>query len=109
MKNTIMTVLSVLLFATVALGADVTLKWDVAQDATGYKIYKSTDQGATWDAGVDVGNVTTYLYPGVPDAGLVLFRASAYNANGESIKYKSGCWYNGALSPPDQPTGLGMD
>jgi hypothetical protein len=99
----------VLFFAGLALGADATLKWDPSEGATGYKIYQSTDQGATWDAGVDVGNVTEYLYQGIPDTGLVMFRASAYNASGESIKYGSGCWYNGSFAPPEQPSGLGMD
>lgn len=89
--------------------ADVHLEWDVAANAAGYKIYMSIDNGQTWDDGMDVGNVTDFVYPNVPDAGRVLFRASAYNSHGEAIRYTAGSWYCGDCTPPYKPSGLGVE
>jgi len=98
----------VLMFAVTAFAADVTLKWEASAEATGYKVYKSLDTGATWDAGIDVGNVTTYVYIGVEETGLVLFRVSAYNTSGETISTWSGAWYNKLWQPPLSAQGLGV-
>jgi len=84
----------------IAQAAEVTLKWEASADATGYKVYKSLDSGTTWDAGVDVGDVTEYIYTGVEETGLVLFRVSAYNSFGETISYWSGAFYNHLWLPP---------
>ena len=85
------------------------MSWDASDGATGYKIYHSSDMGTTWDAGTDVGNVTTCVMPNVPDSGLQLYRASAYNANGEATRLNAGVWYWGdAPGPPPQPTGIGI-
>ena len=92
----------------VAQAADVTLSWDASTGATGYKLYKSLDIGKTWDTGVDVGNVTTFEYKDVEETGLVLFRASAYNTQGEAINYWAGCWYNHKWRPPESTGGLGI-
>ena len=100
-------ILFVILFATAAFSADVPLKWEVTPDATGYKIYMSTD-GQTWDAGKDVGNVTSYLYKDVPEDKMILFKGSAYNANGEEIKHWAGVWYDHTKKPPEAMTGLGI-
>ena len=94
---------------SMAQAADVTLKWDVSTGVTGYKIYKSEDLRATWDTGVDVGNVTTYTYIGVREDGPVDFRVSAYNATGEAIRYWSGAWYDHTFMPPDDPGGAGIE
>lgn len=99
------TLLTILIFlcASVAQAADVEMGWDEVTDATGYKIYMSTDQGASWDLGTDVGLAQQdpdnsqrriYTYPNVPEDILILFMGSAYNANAETIKTWSGCWYN---------------
>lgn len=97
-----------LLSALPAAAADVSLSWDASADAAGYKIYVSADNGATWDAGTDVGNVTGHTYPGVPEDGLILFRVGAYNSQGETIRYEAGAWYNGAWTPPLAASGLGI-
>ena len=94
------------LFCTPAMAADVELIWESAALATGYKVYQSTDAGSTWDAGTDVGNVTTYELVGVPDSGLVLFRISAYNSYGETITSWQGGWYCGDWMPPQASIGL---
>lgn len=96
------------LWAGFAYAADLTLRWDASADATGYKIYQSTDSGATWDAGTDVGNVTEYTITGVPDSGLVLFRVAAYNSQGEAVRLEAGAWYNGDWKPPKAAGGLGI-
>ena len=101
-------ILFLLFIPTICHATDVTLKWDAATGATGYKLYQSTDNGATWDAGVDVGNVTSYVYPNVPESGLVLFRVSAYNATDEAVRYEAGAWYNFLWKPPQATSGLGV-
>ena len=95
MKKVLAILAMVLMLCTPALAADVELQWEPAALATGYKIYTSTDNGATWDAGLDVGNVTTYELTGVPDTGLIMWRLSAYNGYGETITSWQGGWYCG--------------
>jgi len=97
-----------LLFNLPAFGADVVLKWDASTGATGYKIHKSIDQGVTWSTAIDVGNVTTYTYTSVEENTLVLFRASAYNAVGESVRTWSGAWYDHRNKPLPAPSGTGI-
>ena len=97
-----------ILIASVAYGADKQLNWDAAAGATGYKIYMSIDNAVTWDAGIDVGNVTTYLYTNIPDTGVVLFRFSAYNVNGEAIRYDSMVAHCGDCGPPQAVPGVGI-
>lgn len=97
-----------LLFTNIALAVDATLAWEVSEGSTGYKIYKSLDNGVTWDTGIDVGNVTNYLYTGIEETGLVLFRVSAYNTAGDTINYWSGAWFNYLWLPPLSAQGLGI-
>jgi hypothetical protein len=98
----------ILLFPTSCFAADVVLRWDASIGATGYKIYKSEDNGVTWGTGLDVGNVTTHTYTNVIETKLVLFRISAYNASVESIRLWSGAWYDHRLKPVMAPTGAGI-
>ena len=93
-----------------AFAADVPVKWDPVLEATGYKVYQSInpcDAIPTW---IEVANVTdvTVIIPDVPDSGMVLFRVSAYNSNGESIRYWSGAWYRGDWKPLESPGGTGI-
>jgi len=108
MKKILAVLAMVLMFTGTVFAADVQLKWEVAADATGYNIYKSLDNGATWDTGIDVGNVTEYIYTGVEETGLVLFKVSAYNAVGETVSDWSGAWYNKLWMPPLSAQGLGV-
>lgn len=101
-------ILLIVLFATSVWAADVTMSWDASEGATGYKIYQTVDNGLTWDAGTDVGNVTQYTVINVPDSGLVLFKVSAYNTQNESIRSWSGAWYNGDWKL-DSPSGAGIE
>jgi hypothetical protein len=91
-----------------ALAADVSMAWDAVNGATGYKIYMSTDLRATWDTGLDVGNVTSFVYPNVDETLPADFKISAYNANGESISDWRGAWYDHTKLPVDYPSGLGV-
>ena len=108
MKKVLLALL-ILTVATPAISADVVLSWNASAPATGYKLYQSVDQGATWDAGTDVGNVTNHLILNVPDSGLVLFRVGAYNTFGESIRTWSGAWYNGDWQLPASVGGTGIE
>jgi len=108
MFKTLFLSLVFIFLASLALAADVDLKWEASSGATGYKIQKSVDLGVTWATAVDVGNVTTFKYLNVEENVLVLFRASAYNAAGESIRTWSGAWYDHRKKPVASPTGTGI-
>jgi len=95
--------------AFTAQAADKTMSWSASAGADGYKIYKSEDLGVTWDAGIDVGNVTTYTYTNIIETDFVLFRISAYNGTAEIVRYDDGIWYNGTFQPPAIPSGYGME
>lgn len=83
------------LFASIAYSADVTLTWDASDGAIGYKVYISVDNGVTWTEARDVENILICTLTNVPDKGLLLFKVSAYNANGEAVRDWSGAWFNG--------------
>lgn len=106
--NKLVLLLSALVFSSLAQSADVLMRWDSVQGATGYKIQNSTDLGASWDGGVDVGDVTTYTYLAVPDTGIQMFRAVAYNAQGESVRWDAGAWHCGDCGPPPPAGALGV-
>lgn len=108
MKRLLLIAAMIMFFATTVFAVDATLNWDISEGSTGYKIYKSLDSGITWDAGIDVGNVLTYLYTGIEETGLVIFRVSAYNGFGETINYWSGAWFNYLWLPPLASQGLGI-
>ena len=93
----------------IAQAAEITLTWGSAENATGYKIYKSLDNGETWDAGTDIGNVTTYVYD-AEETGLILFRISAYNNIGiETINTWAMAAYNHLWRPPAMARRLGIE
>jgi len=108
MFKTLFLSLVFIFMVSAALAADVTLKWDPSTGAIGYKIQKSVDLGVTWLAAIDVGNVTTYVYTSVEENVLVIFRASAYNAAGESIRTWSGAWFDSRKKPVIAPSGQGV-
>ena len=98
-----------ILFATPSFAAEVTLQWDAVDNATGYRIYSSTDNGESWGSAIEVGNKTTFTVMDVPDNGRVLFAVSAFNANGESIRYDAGVFYCKDCTPPSAPSGIGVE
>jgi len=108
MLKAILLVLIFFLLTSPLYAADVLLKWDPSEGATGYKIQKSIDLAVTWTTPIDVGNVTTYTYTSIEETTMVLFRASAYNAVGESIRTWSGAWYDHRLKPINSPSGTGI-
>lgn len=101
-------VLIALLIAVPCFAADITVKWDGAQGATGYKLYQSTDGGTTWTLVADVGNVLQRAVTGVAEDRMVFYRVGAYNATGETIRYEAGAWYDFRKKPPGNPSGAGI-
>ena len=114
MKNLLLVLIAVLFLLVGYIGfanaADVKLAWDAnsESDLAGYKVYMSVDHGATWAPGVDVGSVTAHTYPDVSDTGLILFRVSAYNTYGETIRYEAGAWYCKDFLPVLAPSCAGV-
>lgn len=99
--------LMILLLPGLAFTADIPLRWDVVDGADGYKIHRSVDQGVTWDVVADLAVTETVLLD-QPDSGLVLYRVSSYNANGETLRSWSGAWYNKDWQPPADPGNTGI-
>jgi len=94
-----------------AYAADVTLKWDSAAGADGYKLEQAASPYGPWqeatDAdGIDSDTVATIL--NVPDTGVTYFRVGAYNAQGQTINYKGLAAYCADCGPPDAATGAGI-
>ena len=102
-------ILAVFFMAVQAEAIDLEMAWNASANADSYKLYMSTDLGQSWSVGVDVGNVLTYVYPAVPDTGMVLFRVSAYNSQGEAVSYDRGAWYNRDFAPPAPAAGFGIN
>ena len=107
MKRVILITLAMVLMASISLAADVNLRWDAVTGVTGYKIYMSLDNCATWLAPKDVGNVLVYTYVGVPDTMLVHFKVSAYKTGSETITNHMGAWWDSRLMPLGTPVSLG--
>jgi fibronectin type 3 domain-containing protein len=70
--------------ATPAGSSVIGVSWITTLLATGYRIQRSLDAGATWvDAGV-VDDTTWVFYDGVPSEETIHYRVIAFNAYGES-------------------------
>jgi hypothetical protein len=102
-----------LLFAVPVVAAGVTLQWNPVDFAvcgsdptqSGYKIYKSTDDGVTKTlAGQVDSNTVTFAYTETGNAKLCYF-ATAYNQTGESGYSTPACAYISNVTPAP-PSGL---
>ena len=110
LKRAIAILIWFVLFVSLAWADDVHLKWDSAEGVEGYKIQMLVVENNTdWGPTTDVGNVTETIVTDVPATGLVLFRVSAYNKNGETINTTAGAWYNATWIAPDKPIALGVE
>lgn len=89
--------------------ADLKLSWDPSDGATGYRVQISTDLGKTWSEPNDAGDSVTLTWMGAPDTGLILFRVSAYNSQGEAVNYNKGAWYRGDRGAPAMASSLGLE
>ena len=106
-----------------AHAADVQISWMASDGATGYILEASVDNGQSWSLSVDTGliapiNYTAgtvtlslcyYAWTGLPDAGLVLIRVTAYNSFGQTINTSSGAWINKTWVSPPMPSGVGVN
>jgi hypothetical protein len=113
MKNLIVALAIVFVFCGLAHAAEVTLTWNPVDFAvcgsdpakSGYKVYKSTDEGATKILSGSVDSTAlTFTYIETGNAKLCYF-ATAYNQFGESGYSEPACVYVSNV-PPAAPTGL---
>ena len=98
-----MKVLIILLaFVSSAYAADYNITFKYIENASVYKLYSSYDNGASWDAGVEIPQPETvsqacplvnYKVTDLPNSGLVLFKIKAIDAQGYSLHYNGKNWY----------------
>lgn len=106
MKACLIGLVLALIIITPAFGVDVELKWDPVSGATGYKVYRSIDNGTNCTVVTTEGVTgTTAKLPGQPEDRMILFRVSAYDSNSEAVRYWSGACYNHRLKPVAAPGG----
>ena len=115
MKKLLMAILLVVFFTTPCLADDVTLKWDAASGTSTYRVYLSTDNCATWDAGTDTGvltpdanNEVTYVYTGVTDTVPVQFMVVTLVNGLPGAPINAGAWYWGNMPLPPPPSQVGV-
>lgn len=104
--KTVLFCVSLLAIATPALGWTETYSWTAVSGATSYKVEKSIDTGATWTL-VASPAVPTYVYVGT-ETNMTIFRVSACNAAGCTMRAASGVWHNEVWQPLSQPSNLGV-
>jgi len=113
MKKIIVVLTMVFVFCGLAQAAEVTLTWNPVDFAvcgsdpaqSGYKLYKSTDEGETKTLTGSVDStVLSFSYTETGNAKLCYF-ATAYNQFGESGYSEPACVYVSNV-PPAAPTGL---
>lgn len=114
MKKVLLAILFVLMcFGPAVAETDVNLEWtppatnsdgSPATSIAGYIIYYGNASGVYSNSN-DVGNVTTYIVPALPD-GVYYFAVSAYNANGAEGERSPECSQNIDTLDPNAPTGL---
>ena len=103
----VVVIIGIAMMASVAQAVEKTVEWDASPgDPAGYRISISNDGGVTWTQEADVAATVLQTTITVPDTGLTLIRASAYNNIGESLNTISGVWFNPDWEMSAAPTGL---
>ena len=91
------------------------LSWDPVATATGYGVEQSINAGATWtavtpSAGPTCGGTPIRCAATVtaPATGLALYRISASNAVGTTVRFTAGLWICESCAPPPQAVNIGV-
>ena len=82
------------LFSMPAFAGSIVLDWDTDPKATGYRVYSSIDGGVMWTL-AETSPTLPITVTGLPDTGLVLLRACAFNAVVEACRTNTGFFFNG--------------
>ncbi|MCR2805935.1 S-layer homology domain-containing protein [Paenibacillus soyae] len=90
-----------------AFNASVALSWS-ANGAAGYRVYRSMDGGATWDAGTDIGASASRTVTGLSNGTTYAFAVTAYNTAGSESPRSASITLTPAAGevqlPPDPAT-----
>lgn len=82
------------LFSMPAFAGSIVLDWDTDPKATGYRVYSSVDGGGTWTL-AETSTTLPITVTALPDTGLVLLRACAFNTVVEACRTSTGFFFNG--------------
>ena len=85
------------LFSASVFAGSMTLDWDADPGATGYRVYSSIDGGVIWTL-AETSPTLPITVTALPDTGLVLLRACAFNAVVEACRTSTGFFFNGDWS-----------
>ena len=106
MKKLLLAVVAFFLMCGVASAMDVKIAWDANSESNlaGYKVYYDTDAaGPPYENTIDVGNVTTFNMPTLPDDVTCWIVVAAYNDQGLESGYSNEV---SASKAPANPTGV---
>ena len=97
--------LSVIISVNSVYSAQLTVAWDPNNDVVtaGYKIYYGTESN-TYDASIDVGKATQYLFADLKPGTIYYFAAKAYDAKGTESDYSEELAVNTPATPTPDPT-----
>lgn len=107
LKKTSTAIALILATAAPAFAWTATYSWAPSTGATSYKLEKSADNGSTWTVVNAAIATTSFAYTGTEPA-LVLFRVSACNSNGCTVRSGDGFWHDESKTPPASPSSLAV-
>ena len=90
-----------IVFSSVASGAEIRIAWDpnTEPDLAGYKVYWGKTS-RTYEESIDVGNVTTYVLPGLTKGETYFIAVTAYDTENNESDFSNEV--SGAASEPTQ-------
>ena len=99
--SSILLILILTHFISLAHSAEVTLAWDpnTESDLSGYKIYYGVETG-NYEYSIDVGDTTSYQVAGLVENQTIYFVATAYDVNGNESEYSKEVVFTPENQPP---------
>ena len=99
--SSILLILILTHFISLAHSAEVTLAWDpnTESNLSGYKVYYGFETG-NYEYSIDVGDTTSYQVAGLVENQTIYFVATAYDVNGNESEYSKEVVFTPENQPP---------